>query len=50
VKLYALGDLVTFATEEGELIDVTRIHPNRDYRPIGEGFREPAQVQLFTMS
>jgi len=39
IKLYVLDDLVTFATEDDEFIGVTRINPNRDYEPKGEGFR-----------
>lgn len=38
VKLYVLDDLVTFATEDGEFIGETRIDPDRDYQPKGEGF------------
>jgi hypothetical protein len=34
-----LDDVVTFATEDGEFIGETRLDPNRDYQPKGEGFR-----------
>ena len=39
VRLYVLDDVVTFATEDGEFIGETRLDPNRDYQPKGEGFR-----------
>jgi len=39
IRLYVLDDVVTFATEDGEFIGETRIDPNRDYQPKGEGFR-----------
>ena len=39
IRLYILDDVVTFATEDGEFIGETRIDPNRDYQPKGEGFR-----------
>jgi transposase InsO family protein len=39
IRLYILDDVVTFANEDGEFIGETRIDPNRDYQPKGEGFR-----------
>jgi transposase InsO family protein len=39
IYLYALDDVVTFATEDGEFIGETRLDPNRDYQPKGDGFR-----------
>lgn len=39
IRLYVLDDVVTFANEDGEFIGETRIDPNRDYQPKGEGFR-----------
>jgi transposase InsO family protein len=39
IKLYILDDVVTFASEDGEFIGETRIDPNRDYQPKGDGFR-----------
>jgi transposase InsO family protein len=39
IRLYVLDDVVTFATEDGEFIGETRINPDRDYQPKGEGFR-----------
>jgi hypothetical protein len=39
IRLYVLDDVVTFATEDGELIGETRIDPNRGYQPKGDGFR-----------
>jgi Integrase core domain len=39
VQLYVLDDLVTFATQDGELIGETRIDPERDYQPKGWGAR-----------
>ena len=39
VHLYVLDDVVTFATEDGEFIGETRIDPNRDYQPKGDGFQ-----------
>ena len=39
VHLYVLDDDVTFATEDGEFIGETRIDPNRDYQPKGDGFQ-----------
>jgi hypothetical protein len=33
-----LDDVVTFATGDGEFISETRIDPDRDYQPKGEGF------------
>jgi len=39
IRLYIIDDVVTFATEDGEFIGETRIDPNRDYQPKGEGFR-----------
>jgi transposase InsO family protein len=39
IRLYVLDDVVTFATEDGEFIGETKIDPNRDYQPKGEGFR-----------
>jgi transposase InsO family protein len=39
IRLYVLDDVVTFATEDGEFIGETRIDPDRDYQPKGEGFR-----------
>ena len=39
VRLYVLDDVVTFATEDGEFIGETRLEPNRDYQPKGDGFR-----------
>jgi transposase InsO family protein len=39
IRLYVLDDLVTFATEDGEFIGETRINPERDYQPKGDGFR-----------
>jgi transposase InsO family protein len=39
VLLYVLDDVVTFATEDGEFIGETRLDPNRDYQPKGDGFR-----------
>jgi transposase InsO family protein len=39
IRLHILDDVVTFATEDGEFIGETRIDPNRDYQPKGEGFR-----------
>jgi transposase InsO family protein len=38
IRLYVLDDVVTFANEDGEFIGETRIDPNRDYQPKGEGF------------
>ena len=38
IRLYVLDDIVTFATEDGEFIGVTRIDPNRDYQPKGPNF------------
>ncbi len=38
-RLYILDDVVTFATEDGEFIGETRINPDRDYQPKGEGFQ-----------
>ena len=38
IKLYILDDVVPFASEDGEFIGETRIDPNRDYQPKGEGF------------
>jgi transposase InsO family protein len=39
IRLYVLDDVVTFATEDGEFIGETRMDPNRDYQPKGDGFR-----------
>jgi hypothetical protein len=39
IRLYVLDDVVTFAHEDGEFIGETRIAPDRDYQPKGEGFR-----------
>lgn len=39
IKLFILDDVVTFATENGEFIGETRLDPNRDYQPKGDGFR-----------
>ena len=39
ICLYVLDDVVTFATEDGEFIGETRLDPNRDYQPKGDGFR-----------
>jgi transposase InsO family protein len=39
IHLYVLDDVVTFATEDGEFIGETRLNPNRDYQPKGDGFR-----------
>ena len=39
IRLYILDDVVTFANDDGEFIGETRIDPNRDYQPKGEGFR-----------
>lgn len=39
IRLYILDDVVTFATEDGEFIGETKIDPNRDYQPKGDGFR-----------
>ena len=39
IRLYVLDDVVTFASEDGEFIGETKIDPNRDYQPKGEGFR-----------
>jgi hypothetical protein len=39
VHLYVLDDVVTFATEDGEFIGETRLDPNRDYQPKGDGFK-----------
>jgi hypothetical protein len=39
ICLYVLGDVVTFATEDGEFIGETRLDPNREYQPKGDGFR-----------
>jgi len=39
VHLYVLDDVVTFATEDGEFIGETRLDPNRDYQPKGDGFQ-----------
>jgi transposase InsO family protein len=39
IRLYVLDDVVTFATEDGEFIGETRIDPNRDYQPKGDGFQ-----------
>ncbi|MCU1363733.1 MAG: Transposase [Acidimicrobiaceae bacterium] len=39
IRLYVLDDVVTFATEDGEFIGETKIDPNRDYQPKGDGFR-----------
>ena len=39
IRLYVLDDVVTFATDDGEFIGETRLDPNRDYQPKGEGFR-----------
>ena len=39
IHLYVLDDVVTFATEDGEFIGETRLDPNRDYQPKGDGFR-----------
>ena len=39
IRLFVLDDVVTFATEDGEFIGETRINPNRDYQPKGDGFR-----------
>jgi hypothetical protein len=39
IRLFVLDDVVTFATEDGEFIGETRIDPNRDYQPKGDGFR-----------
>jgi hypothetical protein len=30
--------VVTFATEDGEFIGETRLNPERDYQPKGDGF------------
>ena len=38
IKLYVLDDVVTFATEDGEFIGETRLNPDRDYQPKGDGF------------
>ena len=38
IRLYVLDDVVNFATDDGEFIGETRIDPNRDYQPKGEGF------------
>jgi hypothetical protein len=38
IRLYVLDDIVTFATEDGEFIGVTRIDPNRDDQPKGPNF------------
>ncbi len=37
IRLYILDDVVTFATEDGEFIGETKIDPNRDYQPKGDG-------------
>ncbi len=50
IRPHVLDDVVTFATEAGELIGETRIDPDRDYQPKGRGFRQPARVQLFTLT
>jgi len=39
IRLHILDDVVTFSTEDGEFIGETRIDPDRDYQPKGEGFR-----------
>ena len=39
ICLYVLDDVVTFATEDGEFIGETRLDPNRDYQPKGDGFQ-----------
>ena len=39
IRLYILDDVVTFATDDGEFIGETRIDPERDYQPKGDGFR-----------
>jgi transposase InsO family protein len=39
IHLYVIDDVVTFATEDGEFIGETRLDPNRDYQPKGDGFR-----------
>jgi transposase InsO family protein len=39
IRLYVLDDVVTFATEDGQFIGETRMDPNRDYQPKGDGFR-----------
>jgi transposase InsO family protein len=39
ICLYVLDDIVTFATEDGEFIGETRLNPDRDYQPKGDGFR-----------
>ena len=39
IHLYVLDDVVTFATEDGEFIGETRLDPNRDYQPKGDGFK-----------
>ncbi len=39
IRFYVLDDVVTFVTEDGELIGETKIDPNRDYQPKGPGFR-----------
>jgi transposase InsO family protein len=39
IQLYVLDDVVTFATEDGEFIGETKLDPNRDYQPKGDGFR-----------
>lgn len=38
IRLYVLDDVVTFATEDGEFIGETRLNPDRDYQPKGDGF------------
>jgi len=50
IRLYVLDDIVTFTTQDGEFIGETKIDPDRDYQPKGHGFRQSAQVQLFTMT
>jgi hypothetical protein len=39
ICLFVLDDVVTFATKDGEFIGETRLDPNRDYQPKGDGFR-----------
>jgi len=38
IRLYVRDDVVTFATEDGEFIGETRLNPDRDYQPKGDGF------------
>lgn len=38
IQFFVLDDVVTFTTEDGSFIGETKINPDRDYQPKGDGF------------